>query len=102
GQEIQKMIDSNNWDQIVYMGDSTNDFCPSTRLQSKDIVLARSDLLLEKEIKAQPDLIKAKVVYWESPAAALTAIQEIFKIPASKSTQSSSTSTSSITIQAAA
>jgi len=33
GQEFQKLIDSQHWDRIVYMGDSTNDFCPSTRLQ---------------------------------------------------------------------
>lgn len=33
GQELQKLIDSQRWDQVIYMGDSTNDFCPSTRLQ---------------------------------------------------------------------
>ncbi|KAG0095163.1 hypothetical protein BGZ93_006252 [Podila epicladia] len=84
GRELQKLIDAKTWDQVIYMGDSTNDFCPSTRLQSKDIVLARSNLLLEKAIKANPELVKAQVVYWDAPPAVLAATQSIFNIPAPK------------------
>ncbi|KAF9343523.1 hypothetical protein BGX34_006654, partial [Mortierella sp. NVP85] len=43
GRELQKLIDAQPWDQVIYMGDSTNDFCPSTRLQAKDIILARAN-----------------------------------------------------------
>ncbi|KAF9349292.1 hypothetical protein BGX26_012387 [Mortierella sp. AD094] len=78
GREIQKLIDSQSWDQVVYMGDSTNDFCPSTRLQSKDVVLARRGLLLEKEIKENPQLVKANVVYWDNARDVLQATQAIF------------------------
>ncbi|KAF9198211.1 hypothetical protein BGZ49_001046 [Haplosporangium sp. Z 27] len=77
GREIQKLIDSQSWDQVVYMGDSTNDFCPSTRLQSKDVVLARRGLLLEKEINENPDLVKANVVYWDNARDVLQATQAI-------------------------
>ncbi|KAG0246197.1 phosphatase phospho-type [Mortierella sp. GBAus27b] len=77
GQEIQKLIDSQSWEQVIYMGDSTNDFCPSTRLQSKDVVLARRDLLLQKEITENPQLVKANVIYWENAKDVLKATQTI-------------------------
>ncbi|KAG0261108.1 putative phosphatase phospho1 [Mortierella polycephala] len=84
GRELQKLIDSQAWDQVVYMGDSTNDFCPSTRLQSKDLILARSKLLLEKAIREQPHLVLADVVYWESPSDILATTQSIFNIESTK------------------
>ncbi|KAG0210040.1 hypothetical protein BGX28_009717 [Mortierella sp. GBA30] len=77
GQELQKLIDSQSWDQVVYMGDSTNDFCPSTRLQTSDVVLARRGLLLEKEIKENSELIKANVLYWNNAVDVLEATQSI-------------------------
>ncbi|KAF9192550.1 hypothetical protein BGZ51_005347 [Haplosporangium sp. Z 767] len=77
GQEFQKLINAQSWDQIIYMGDSTNDFCPSTRLRSTDIVLARRNLLLEKEIKENPQLVKANVVYWDNAKDVLWATQSI-------------------------
>ncbi|KAI8595540.1 putative phosphatase-domain-containing protein [Dissophora ornata] len=77
GQEIQKLIDAQTWEQVIYMGDSTNDFCPSTRLQSKDVVLARRGLLLEKEINENPQLVEANVVYWNDAKDVLHATQAI-------------------------
>ncbi|KAF9999806.1 putative phosphatase phospho1, partial [Entomortierella chlamydospora] len=93
GRELQMLIDSQAWDQVIYMGDSTNDFCPSTRLLSSssllddgrgNIILARANLLLEKEIKEHPEMIKAKVIYWESPTDVLSIIQSVFAIPSAK------------------
>lgn len=86
GRELQKLIDAQHWDQVIYMGDSTNDFCPSTRLGSKDIVLARANLLLEKEIKLRPEMVKADVVYWSNPGSALQIIQSIFSVHATTKT----------------
>ncbi|KAG0366309.1 phosphatase phospho-type [Gamsiella multidivaricata] len=77
GREIQKLIDAQSWKQVIYMGDSTNDFCPSTRLQSKDVVLARRGLLLEKEIKENPQLVKTHVMYWNDARDVLEATQLI-------------------------
>ncbi|KAG0005116.1 hypothetical protein BGZ65_011953 [Modicella reniformis] len=88
GRELQKLIDSQLWDQVIYMGDSTNDFCPSTRLHSKDVVLARANLLLEKEIKQHPEMVKAEVLYWSNPKSALQIIQSIFGIVVSRTTTS--------------
>ncbi|KAF9429220.1 hypothetical protein BGZ76_001644 [Entomortierella beljakovae] len=90
GRELQSLIDSQPWDQVIYMGDSTNDFCPSTRLTSltngrEDVILARANLLLEKEIKEHPELINAKVLYWNSPKEVLPIAQSIFSIPSTLS-----------------
>ncbi|KAF9917513.1 putative phosphatase phospho1 [Lobosporangium transversale] len=82
GRELQKLMDAQEWDQVIYMGDSTNDFCPSARLLKErgDIVLARANLLLEKNIKEHPELVKAKVIYWESPQHAFEIIKSIFNV----------------------
>ncbi|GJJ73613.1 pyridoxal phosphate phosphatase PHOSPHO2 [Entomortierella parvispora] len=97
GQEFQKVIASQHWEQIVYMGDSTNDFCPSTRLQSNGIVLARANLLLEKAIREHPDMVKAQVIYWSSPKDVLAATQAIFDVPSPKSLVTPALAVSEIT-----
>ncbi|KAF9984719.1 hypothetical protein BGZ75_003719 [Mortierella antarctica] len=100
GQELQKLIDSHTWDQVVYMGDSTNDFCPSTRLQRNDVVLARRGLLLEKEILENKDLIKANVVYWDNAVDVLQATQSILgSFQEATALSSSSSSSSSLRVE---
>ncbi|KAF9960462.1 hypothetical protein BGZ70_008607 [Mortierella alpina] len=93
GRELQKLIDAQPWDQIVYMGDSTNDFCPSTRLRPHDLVLARAELLLEKAIKAQPELVRANVTYWKSAHDVLQACHGIFNISSTKPSLSTAATT---------
>ncbi|KAF9389709.1 putative phosphatase phospho1 [Podila verticillata] len=100
GQELQKLIDSQCWDQVIYMGDSTNDFCPSTRLQSSDVVLARKGLLLESLITKSPELIRGEVVYWENAQDVLTATKVILEIDSIPSISSSSSTTLLSTIVA--
>lgn len=96
GRELEKLIDAQAWEQVIYMGDSTNDFCPSTRLQSKDVVLARAGLLLEKEIKENLQLVKVQVIYWHDAKDVLRATQAIVDVSASfLPTVVSSSSTSS-------
>ncbi|KAF9582566.1 hypothetical protein BGW38_000055 [Lunasporangiospora selenospora] len=94
GQELQKLIDSKAWDQVVYMGDSTNDFCPSTRLGSNDVVLARANLLLEHEIRQNPQLVQARVIYWSSAKDVLHITETILDSPLSSPTPSPSSSVS--------
>ncbi|KAF9967627.1 hypothetical protein BGZ70_008839 [Mortierella alpina] len=96
GQELQKLIDSHTWEQVVYMGDSTNDFCPSTRLQRNDVVLARRGLLLEKEIRENKDLVQANVVYWDNAVDVLEATQSIL---GAFHTSTASSSSSSATLR---
>jgi pyridoxal phosphate phosphatase PHOSPHO2 len=55
--------------RIVYVGDGTNDFCPSTELGPGDVVMVRAGLGLDKLLKNSAEhreRIKAKVVFWES------------------------------------
>ncbi|KAI1307285.1 hypothetical protein EDD11_004535 [Mortierella claussenii] len=79
GQELQKLMDQQEWDQVVYMGDATNDFCPSTRLRSHDVVLARDGFLLQNWIQERrPELVKAHVVYWTNALEVLNATRVIF------------------------
>ncbi|KAF9082460.1 hypothetical protein BGX23_012450 [Mortierella sp. AD031] len=99
GLELQKLIDSQDWDQVVYMGDASNDFCPSTRLlkDKGDLVLARrGGFSLEQEIRERPELVKADVVYWEDAKDVLQITRAVFfGSVAAKETLESSTSVSS-------
>ncbi|KAG0290453.1 hypothetical protein BGZ96_006077 [Linnemannia gamsii] len=80
GLELQKLIDSHNWTQVIYMGDGSNDFCPSTHLSRErgDLVLARRGLSLEQRIKERPELVKAEIVYWKDAQDVLEATKDIF------------------------
>ncbi|KAG0314906.1 hypothetical protein BGZ97_008836 [Linnemannia gamsii] len=80
GLEFQKLIDSYNWTQVIYMGDASNDFCPSTHLSRErgDLVLARRGLSLEQRIRERPDLVKAEIVYWQDAQDVLEATKDIF------------------------
>ncbi|KAL4222936.1 Phospho-2-dehydro-3-deoxyheptonate aldolase AroG [Mactra antiquata] len=59
---------------ILYVGDGTNDLCPSLRLSDRDFVFPRQDFSLWKKLKklgclddATSDLdLKAKVIVWKS------------------------------------
>ncbi|KAF8706145.1 putative Phosphatase, partial [Rhizoctonia solani] len=54
------------YDRIMYVGDGSNDFCPSVRLSENDVVLCRRDRALERRIKGAPEgQLKATVKYWE-------------------------------------
>ncbi|KAG9102716.1 hypothetical protein FRC06_001354 [Ceratobasidium sp. 370] len=54
------------FDRVMYVGDGSNDFCPSIRLSEKDVVLCRTARALERRIKAAPaGQVKATVKYWE-------------------------------------
>ncbi|KAF9155161.1 hypothetical protein BG015_010865 [Linnemannia schmuckeri] len=80
GLELQKLIDSHPWEQVVYMGDASNDFCPSTRLSRErdDLVLARRGLSLETRIKERPELVKAEIVFWQDAQDVLEITRDIF------------------------
>ncbi|KAG0293167.1 putative phosphatase phospho1 [Dissophora globulifera] len=97
GQVLQKLIDAQTWQQVIYMGDSTNDFCPSTRLDTNDIVLARRGLLLEKEINERSELVHANVVYWNDATDVLRATEAILFNTLSSSSSSSSSMSAATT-----
>ncbi|RHZ63532.1 hypothetical protein Glove_329g52 [Diversispora epigaea] len=63
----------NYYDQIIYVGDSSNDFCPATRMSRNDILLVRKDYSLERFIKKLlttndkdlPTSINPRIIYWK-------------------------------------
>ncbi|XP_069760899.1 phosphoethanolamine/phosphocholine phosphatase-like [Narcine bancroftii] len=57
-------------EKIFYIGDGTNDFCPSIALSSTDVIFPRKNYPLDRlisEIKmTEPSAAQAQVVPWES------------------------------------
>ncbi|KAK0225923.1 phosphatase phospho-type [Armillaria fumosa] len=54
------------YDQIIYVGDGSNDFCPILRLRSQDMVLCRSFRGLQRRIHKDGEKLglKCQVKYW--------------------------------------
>ncbi|KAK0461258.1 phosphatase phospho-type [Desarmillaria tabescens] len=54
------------YDQIIYVGDGSNDFCPTLRLRSQDMVLCRSFRGLQRRIAKEGEKLglKCQVKYW--------------------------------------
>jgi len=54
------------YDQVVYIGDGGNDYCPSTLLRPTDAVCVRAGYRLESVITSRRDQIKSqKVLMWK-------------------------------------
>ena len=53
--------------KIIYIGDGGGDFCPSTTLDEKDLLLARRGWTLHKKVSAAAggEAVRSKVVPWE-------------------------------------
>ncbi|KAK0504762.1 phosphatase phospho-type [Armillaria luteobubalina] len=54
------------YDQIIYVGDGSNDFCPILRLRRQDMVLCRSFRGLQRRIHKDGEKLglKCQVKYW--------------------------------------
>ncbi|KAJ0403096.1 hypothetical protein ATCC90586_001274 [Pythium insidiosum] len=69
---LAKIRETTTFDRVIYIGDGGGDFCPSTLLSSRDIVLARADdedgkaYGLLKKLTLHADEIKARVVPWRT------------------------------------
>jgi len=57
-----------HYDRVAYVGDGSNDLCPSLRLRSNDIVFPRKGFALVKLIEKLDDDLEmlAKVVPWDT------------------------------------
>lgn len=56
--------DSTTYSKIYYIGDGRNDVCPSLKLSDNDVVFARRDYPLHKQLKNNTEL-KAKLQMFE-------------------------------------
>jgi hypothetical protein len=49
----------------IYVGDGSNDYCPCTTFDDKDIIFAKKNYPLHKKILTNRDDVKSRVVEWE-------------------------------------
>jgi len=68
GEELEAFLERHKpeFDQIIYVGDGENDYCPVLRLRSQDVVLCRRQKGLEKRIEKEgpKDGLKCRVYKW--------------------------------------
>ena len=64
------------YEKIAFVGDGSNDLCPSLRLRSQDLVFARKGYRLEKCIVKRPEDMKANVVIWNDGHNILEVLKE--------------------------
>ncbi|KAF8904457.1 phosphatase phospho-type [Gymnopilus junonius] len=68
GEELEAFLSRKGveFDQIAYVGDGTNDFCPILRLRSHDTVFCRTNRGLQKRIHKEGEEkgLKCKIEYW--------------------------------------
>eukprot|EP01027_Heterolobosea_sp_BB2_P015761 GEZU01022539.1.p1 GENE.GEZU01022539.1~~GEZU01022539.1.p1 ORF type:complete len:226 (+),score=34.69 GEZU01022539.1:298-975(+) len=55
-----------SYDQVIYVGDGQNDFCPLTYLSTNDLAFVRRNYALEKLLQRDTHIskVRAKVHYW--------------------------------------
>ncbi|RIA95928.1 phosphatase phospho-type [Glomus cerebriforme] len=71
----------NEFNQIFYVGDSLNDFCPATKMSRNDVLMVRKGFTLEKFLASytSKDELNPRIVYWQDAEDFLKAIQLEFK-----------------------
>jgi len=73
---------NNRYKNIVYLGDGSNDFCPSTILKENDILFPRKNFALFKELykKNKINMLECKVFPWEDGLEIIEVIKENYLI----------------------
>lgn len=61
----QKRRESVTYKAVFYIGDGSNDLCPSLRLTKGDIVFPRENYSLARKLCEQANQIQAQVVPWK-------------------------------------
>ncbi|ORY00495.1 hypothetical protein K493DRAFT_335329 [Basidiobolus meristosporus CBS 931.73] len=82
GKEMKSYLKGKeDFDRMIYVGDSKNDLCPSLLLRSQDIVLARSGFSLVPLLKAakENDQLKASVIEWQDPKHLQRIFEQLFE-----------------------
>ncbi|KAJ3275523.1 hypothetical protein HDV01_000350 [Terramyces sp. JEL0728] len=72
-------LKGNKYDRLIYFGDGTNDFCPSTKMGPNDYVFPRKDFGFSIKIKDEQfrNQITAKVTEWESADELLVLVKQL-------------------------
>ncbi|ELU18039.1 hypothetical protein CAPTEDRAFT_111093 [Capitella teleta] len=72
-QQKDKGVD---YSSVAYIGDGSNDLCPSLKLTSNDLVFPRVGYSLAKKVDSYKDKLLAKVVPWSSGLDILKELQK--------------------------
>jgi pyridoxal phosphate phosphatase PHOSPHO2 len=76
GKLVDDFYNLADYDNVLYLGDGRNDYCPSTRLPATGLVLARNGRALAKHLATNP--IQAKVHVWnEAPDMASLVLEHL-------------------------
>ncbi|XP_067869059.1 phosphoethanolamine/phosphocholine phosphatase-like [Heterodontus francisci] len=77
---VERTEEEVEFEKIFYVGDGTNDFCPSVVLTATDVIFPRKNYSLHRlisEIKMrEPSAFQAQVVPWESAEDILLFLQD--------------------------
>ncbi|KXN65689.1 hypothetical protein CONCODRAFT_80707 [Conidiobolus coronatus NRRL 28638] len=78
GTELNKLLNQNNYDRIVYTGDGENDFCPMLQLRSNDLMCIRKGERLESlyDLEKSNFKIYPEVLTWENHSDLLNIFEE--------------------------
>lgn len=66
-----------NYSTVAYVGDGSNDLCPGLKLNTGDILFARTGFSLMKKIAKGEYQVDARVVSWESGVDILKELQKL-------------------------
>lgn len=67
-----------SYETVAYVGDGTNDLCPTLRLKSKDVVFPRTGFRLLAKINSLNFQVDAKVKPWETGFEIMKELQLLF------------------------
>ena len=62
----RKQKEGVSYKKVAYVGDGRNDYCPSLRLSSNDLIFARKSYDLEFVLTNDPSKVKAQIVSWKN------------------------------------
>ena len=65
------------YDVVAYVGDGTNDFCPTLRLRETDIAFPRRSFSLDRRITKGRDKVAAMVRPWDTGFDIMNALKEV-------------------------
>ena len=82
---IKERYDKNKiiYENVLYIGDGTNDICPILKLSNKDYGCVRINYSMDKRLTKNPELekeIKANLIKWSSGFEILEKISQIFNL----------------------
>ncbi|CAG8493922.1 549_t:CDS:2 [Paraglomus brasilianum] len=78
GHELRQLLNLREYDNVVYVGDGVNDYCPSLQLRDTDVVCVRKGRTLEKLIIDNYSSVRAEIKFWNDADDVLEIFDNVF------------------------